>query len=292
MNLYTTNFPEYELLDSGLGQKLEIIAGIRVIRPCPQAIWEARLPKDEWNKATSICHRTKEGGGKWEHKKGEPKDLKISWNELSFELRFTPFGHCGIFFEQLPVWETLTGHIKKISKKLERKPKALNLFGYTGAASIAMAHAGAEVFHVDSAKGVLNWGEKNQRLSSFAGKELSVKWVHEDALKFLEHSVKKGFKYDVILADPPSWGHGANKEVWNFDEKIHLLNKNLVKTLNKENPMLFLSSHTHGVQHEALRNLLAQEKFFDHLQAGELGVKHTKDERILPAGLYCLGTKN
>jgi 23S rRNA (cytosine1962-C5)-methyltransferase len=287
-NLYTNKVDQYQLLDSGLGQKLEVISGVTVVRPCPQAIWGPRLAKSEWDKATSISRRTKEGGGKWEHKKGEPKDLRFKWSELQYELRFTPFGHCGIFFEQVPVWETLHAQVKKYTKTIGRKPKCLNLFGYTGAASMAMALAGGEVFHVDSAKGVLTWGEKNHKLS---GGNLSLKWVQEDALKFVEHSVRKGFQYDVILADPPSWGHGANKEVWNFDEQIHFFTKNLIKILNKDQSLLFLSSHTHGVQHEALKNILAESKFFSNLQAGELGVKHLNDERILPAGIYCMGEK-
>lgn len=287
-NLVSINFPQYELLDSGMGQKLETICGVKVIRPCPQAIWEKKLGESEWNKATSIVHRTKDGGGKWEHKKGEPKEIILKYLDLNFELKFTPFGHCGLFFEQLPIWEMLTSKVKEKSKELDRKVKALNLFGYTGAATLCMASAGAEVFHVDSAKGVLTWGEKNAKRTP---KNFNIRWVQEDVNRFVEHSVKRGFKYDVILADPPSWGHGAGKELWDFNDHICGLVKNLSKILEQHDSLLVLSTHTHGVQQEALKNLFLATKSFSKIQIGELGVKHLNDERVLPAGIYCAGVR-
>jgi len=285
--MITKNLPHYELLDSGLGKKLEIIAGIKVTRPSPQAIWKPRLNQNEWNLATSNCIRTKDGGGKWEHKK-EPSanfslPFEIDGKKLVFKLKLTSFGHCGIFFEQIPVWEWLYQEVKTLKHKLGRAPKVINLFGYTGCASLVMAAAGAEVFHVDSSKGVLDWGKESGALSKLDPK--SIRWVQEDAQEFLKHSFKKNFTYDGILADPPSWGHGAKKEVWDFEKSIHILIELMMTVLHKENSFLFLSSHTHGVQPEALRNLIAERRWKD-IQTGELGVKHQKDERILPAGIF------
>ena len=285
--MITQNLPHYQLLDSGLGRKLEIIAGIRVNRASPQAIWKPLSKDAEWNLATSNVIRTKDGGGKWEHKKEPSPTLdfpfEIDGRTLKFRLKFTSFGHCGIFFEQIPVWQWLYEEVKFLKEKLGRAPKVVNLFGYTGCASLVMAAAGAEVFHVDSSKGVLDWGKESQALSKLP--QNSIRWVQEDAQEFLRHSFKKNFTYDGILADPPSWGHGVKKEVWDFEKHIHLLVDLMLSVLNKENSYLFLSSHTHGVQPEALKNIVFDRRW-KSVEPGELGVKHQNDNRILPAGIY------
>lgn len=285
--MITKNLPHYELLDSGLGKKLEIIAGIKVTRPSPQAIWKPRLDSKKWGEASSNCVRTKDGGGKWEHEKEPNPNLnlpfEIDGKKLIFRLKFTSFGHCGVFFEQIPVWEWLYNETKILKEKLGRSPKVINLFGYTGCASLVMAAAGAEVFHVDSSKGVLDWGKENLALSKLP--KDSVRFVQEDAQEFLKHSFKKKFTYDGILADPPSWGHGAKKEVWDFEKSIHVLTELMLGVLNPSNSFLYLSSHTHGVQPEALRNIIFDRRW-KSVDAGELGVKHQNDERILPAGIY------
>lgn len=288
--MITEKLSHYQLLDSGLGRKLEIISGLRVNRPSPQAIWKPWLKDAEWNLATSNVIRTKDGGGKWEHKKEPSPTLsfpfEIDGKNLQFRLRFTSFGHCGVFFEQIPVWQWLYEEVKFLKQKLGRAPKVVNLFGYTGCASIVMAAAGAEVFHVDSSKGVLDWGKESQALSKIP--QDSVRWVQGDAQEFIRHSFKKTFTYDGILADPPSWGHGVKKEVWDFEKHIHLLVEGMLSVLQRENSFLFLSSHTHGVQPEALKNLI-HDKRWKRVECGELGVKHQNDERILPAGIYVTG---
>lgn len=285
-NLTSQNIPGYELLDSGFGKKLEIISGVTVERPSPQAIWAPRLPEQEWKKATSVCIRKNDGGGTWKHRGDkEPAGLSISYQDsLKFKLKFTSFGHCGVFFEQQVVWDTLTAESKRLSQELGRPLKFLNLFGYTGCASLAVARTGAEVFHVDSSKGVLTWGRENAELSGLDLKKL--KFVQEDVRAFIKHSLRKGFKYDGILADPPSWGHGANKEVWEFEQMIHELVMDCYNVLAREKSFFFLSSHTHGVQDEALRNVMNDHKSKKEITVGELGVKHSRDERILPAGIY------
>jgi 23S rRNA (cytosine1962-C5)-methyltransferase len=285
--MITENLSQYQLLDSGLGRKLEIISGIKVIRPSPQAIWKPLQKDVEWNLANSNCIRTKDGGGKWEHRKEPSPHLtlpfEIDGKTLQFKLKFTSFGHCGVFFEQVPVWQWLYQEVKLLKQKLGRAPKVINLFGYTGCASLVMAAAGAEVFHVDSSKGVLDWGKESQLASKLDPK--SIRWVQEDAQEFLKHSFKKNFTYDGILSDPPSWGHGAKKEVWEFEKSIHILVELMLTVLNKENSFLFLSSHTHGVQPEALRNLIFDRRW-KQVAPGELGVKHQNDSRILPAGIF------
>lgn len=285
-NLVSNNIPGYELLDSGHGKKLEIIAGIRVERPSPQAIWAPKLPESEWKKATSVCIRKSDGGGTWKHQGKEPQGLNLEWEKLKFNLKFTSFGHCGVFFEQEAVWRTLLSETRALEKELGRPVKFLNLFGYTGCASLAVLSTGAEVFHVDSSKGVLTWGRENAEASRLDMKK--IKFVQEDVKSFVKHSLRKGFKYDAILADPPSWGHGANKEVWEFENMIHELVTDCYNILTREKSFFFLSSHTHGVQSEALRNIMNDHKSKKDVVVGELGVKHTNDPRILPAGIYSL----
>ena len=286
-NLVSENIPGYSLLDSGFGKKLEIIAGVTVERPSPQAIWAPRLSEGEWKKATSVCIRKSDGGGTWKHRGDkEPQDLVLEWEKLKFKLKFTSFGHCGVFFEQQAVWNTLLRETEALQKELGRPIKFLNLFGYTGCASLAVLSTGAEVFHVDSSKGVLTWGRENAELSKLDTKK--IKFVQEDVRGFIKHSLRKGFKYDAILADPPSWGHGANKEVWEFEQMIHEMVTDCYNILNREKSFFFLSSHTHGVQSEALRNIMNDHKSKKEVVVGELGVRHSNDPRVLPAGIYSL----
>jgi len=284
-NLTSDNISGYQLLDSGQGKKLEIIAGLTVERPCPQAIWAPRLSEEEWARASSVCIRKSDGGGTWKHRgERELQNLLLEYESLKFKLKFTSFGHCGVFFEQQAVWNLLRAETLKLQTELGRPLKFLNLFGYTGCASLAVAATGAEVFHVDSSKGVLNWGRENDELSKLDLKK--IKFVQEDVNSFIKHSLKKGFKYDGILADPPSWGHGANKEVWEFDQMISNLVSDCFSVLTREKSFFFLSSHTHGVQAEALKNIMNDHRMKKDVFTGELGVRHTHDSRILPAGIY------
>lgn len=292
MNLITQkhDLKDYQLLDSGEGQKLEVIGGIRVVRPSPQAIWKKKLNEKEWKLATSVCLRTKEGGGEWKHSKKPEKDLIINgadWAPILCQLKFTPFGHCGIFFEQIPVWKWLFDQVQLFKKTFNRPPKVLNLFGYTGAASLVMSYAGAQVFHVDSAKGVLEWGQQSEKLNKLEGK---ITWIHDDAQKFLINAYNKNNKFDGALLDPPSWGHGTKKEVWEFEKHISPLMDKLFMVLPQHKSFVFLSSHTHGVQAEALSNLLKERSFFKSVDSGDLMVAHELDDRLLPAGLYAAGT--
>lgn len=293
--LLSQNLIDYKLLDSGSGVKLEIISGVTCVRPCPQAIWPKRLAEKEWAKATSICVRQKDGGGHWKHQGKEPVGLNFRWTtaenkELKFLLKFTSFGHTGIFFEQDPVWTSIFTAALELKKKTNRPLRFLNLFGYTGAASLIVASLGAEVVHVDSAKGVLNWGRENQELSGL--KHQKVSFIHQDVVDYLKYAERKGAKFDGILADPPSWGHGVKKgEKWEFENQIQELVDLCSKVLMKQNSFFFLSCHTHGVQHQALRNVLKAYLPNSELQAGEIGVHHANDERILPAGIFALATQ-
>jgi 23S rRNA (cytosine1962-C5)-methyltransferase len=273
----------YELLDSGEGEKLERIAGHLVRRPSPQAIWPKAQAKS-WKQAGSVCHRTKDGGGRWEHAQGEPQDLWYQWQaaglerSIALQVRFTAFGHCGVFVEHTAVWQRLADHLRACGGG-----RLLNLFGYTGGASVVAAAVGAEVFHVDSAKGVLDWGKQNlQRNPDLPGR---ISWIHDDARTSLAFSQKRGFTYDAILLDPPSWGHGVDRNaVWDFGTDSAALIA-AVAAVCAPGALVIFTSHTPGVQQAALVNLLAASGL-RVAESGELGLRHLDDARILPAGIY------
>jgi len=276
---------DYRLLDSGGGRKLEAIGGRLLIRPCPQAIWRPRSDA-AWADAVSICERRDDGGGRWRHPGGRPGDLSFRWQgtqgaPLQLALRLSAFGHVGVFVEQQPVWSLVQDCVRGIAAS-GIEPRVLNLFGYTGGATLAGAAAGAACWHVDSARGVLDWGRENQRRSGLQDAEIN--WVHDDVRSALRLSRKRGWRYHVVLADPPSWGHGAGKQVWRLDEDIAGLVDDCLAVFDEHPGSLFvLSAHTPGVQREALRNLLPA---VGERRCGELGVIHADDERVLPAGVY------
>jgi 23S rRNA (cytosine1962-C5)-methyltransferase len=284
-NLTTARLPGYELLDSGEGRKLERIAGHLVDRPCPPALWSRRLDAAAWAAADSICERTADGGGRWRHRRDEPAGLELVWDgpagRLRFAVRFTPFGHCGVFFETEPVWRLLQEWLAA------RGPggRCANLFGYTGCASLAMAASGAEVFHVDSARGVVEWGRGNAASSGLPADR--IHWICDDVRSFLRLGRKRGFRYDLILADPPSWGHGTEKGHWDFERDLMTLVADCASLL-AEGGALLLSCHTQGMQREGLRNCLAAAGRRG-IVVGELGVGHAGDDRVLPAGIYAMG---
>lgn len=281
-DLIAAPFPGYALIDSGDGRKLEDIVGVLVDRASPAPVWRPRLDAAAWTKVSGRVERRADGGGNWIWKGKDPGELRLPYDigarRLQLILRFTSFGHCGIFPEQEPVWRLLHGAVAA-----RGRCKGLNLFGYTGAASLAMAAAGAEVFHVDSAKGVLSWGKSSAEASDLGTG--TVRWVHEDCLAFLEHSKRKGFRYDVICADPPAWGHGKEKEqMWRIEEHLQRLADLLAGVLAPEG-LLILCAHAPGVQRDAVANVLSAAGLSVAV-AGDLVQRHRDDERRMPAGVF------
>lgn len=281
-DLIARPFTGYALIDSGLGRRLEDIAGIRVDRASPAPVWSPRLDPATWAQARGRVERRADGGGTWIWRDRDPGAVPLPYEvggrRLSLELRFTSFGHVGIFPEQEPVWRLLSNAVAA-----RGRCKGLNLFGYTGAASLAMAAAGAEVFHVDSAKGVLSWGKASAEASDLGGG--TVRWVHEDCLAFLDHSIRKGFRYDVICADPPAWGHGKTKDQqWRIEDHLQTLAERLVGVL-APGGLLVLCAHAPGIQRDALVNVLAAAGA-EATVAGDLVQAHAEDPRRLPAGVY------
>jgi 23S rRNA (cytosine1962-C5)-methyltransferase len=290
-NLISSFSSGYQLIDSALSRKCEIIENIKVERHSPQAIWSIKKFPKEWNDFHATSIRKKDGGGQWQFHKKIPEPLHFQWEselkkKFTFELKLTSFGHCGLFFEQAALWNKIEQFVLKQTNQGTKELKFLNLFGYTGAASIVAAKAGAQVTHIDSAKGVLSWGKNNGALNKIPDGQ--IKWIHEDALTYVKNAVKRNLQFDGILADPPSWGHGVKNEVWNFEENLSELLQGIQKILKPQNSFFILTSHTQGVQAEALHNLLNERFKNGTIHFGDLGIQHSKDDRILPAGVYAL----
>lgn len=276
---------DYELIDSGDGKKLERYGDFVLSRPDPQALWKPHLPYGTWNKADAVFIR-KGKEVEWKKKATLPESWNIDFGQLTFEIRPTTFKHTGLFPEQLENWTWMGRKIRNTLKTEDRPIKVLNLFGYTGGASLACAKSGAEVCHVDGSKMAIAWARKNQELSGLA--EKPIRWILDDAMAFLKREVKRGNKYDGILLDPPAFGHGPSGEIWkieeNFDELI-----TLCKAVLSDKPLFFLvNGYASGYSPIAYQNNLLPlvEKYGGEIEIGELSIEEAKTERLLPCGIF------
>lgn len=275
------DFNEYKILDMANGQKLESWNGVVLSRPDPQIIWNDKQ-SDEWSKAQATYHRSKTGGGNWEIKKNIP-NWQIHYQDLTFNLKLMGFKHTGLFPEQAYNWNLIREKIKNAGRKV----KVLNLFAYTGGASIAALSAGAEVVHVDSSRGMIDWAKENVKSNNLEDKP--IRFLVDDVVKFVEREIRRGNKYDIILMDPPSFGRGANKEVWNIETDLYDLVEKCTKILS-DDPILFLiNSYTTGLSMTILENILnltVNKIHKGNISSDELGIKEVGRELILPCGIY------
>ena len=277
----------YRLIDSGFFYKLEQVGPYRLVRPSPQAVWRPRLASKEWDKHDAKFTRHAGGQGKWKlgHKK-----MQDGWEIEQYGLKFsvypTDFGHLGLFPEHLEKFSKLTS---LLSKDLGRKPKILNLFAYTGAATLAFLKAGAQVDHVDASKTSVALARKNLELNEL--QDAPVRWIVEDVRKFVQRQKRREVFYDGILLDPPSFGRGGKGEVWKIERDLNDLLDLLASMLSDEYAFLFLTSHSHGYSPAALSNLLAPfagaADKAGSLRQGEMLLPE-KDGRAMPSGAYAL----
>lgn len=279
--LSTSSEKDYELLDSGERDKLERYGSVVLSRPDPQALWPKRLPESEWEKRDGAFVRAKVGA-RWVFKSGVPEKWNIELGGLRFWIRPSAFKHTGVFPEQVPNWEWIE---KKISGA-GRTVSVLNLFGYTGGATLAAAKAGAEVCHVDGSRVAIGWARDNAALSGLS--EKPVRWILDDALAFVKKEIKREKKYDAIIMDPPAFGHGPKQELWKIE--THMLEL-LSATYNilSENPLFFLvNGYASGYSALAYKNNLdaLTAQFGGHVSMGELSIKESGSERLLPAGIF------
>jgi 23S rRNA (cytosine1962-C5)-methyltransferase len=266
----------YVLLDSGLGEKLEQFGSFRLVRPCAQAVWQPSLPEKEWKAAD--MRFTREGGNRWSKKQMHPEEWIVTLEGLKFELIPTDFGHLGIFPEHASQW----AFMEKLIKKSKREVEVLNLFAYTGGATLAAAKAGAKVCHLDASKTAVAWARKNAAHNDLADRP--IRWIIDDVLKFLKRELSRGRSYDGIILDPPSFGRGSQGEVFKIERDLLPILDACKKLLSKKPLFFIFTSHTPGfspmVMHHLLKQVLGTE-----VEAGELSIP-CKTGYALPSGCF------
>ena len=280
MNL-ANNWKDYEIIDMANGEKLERWGGITLIRPDPQIIWKEKSFPSKWKSANARYARSKTGGGNWEYKTRIPDKWSIKYKNLVFNIKPMGFKHTGLFPEQAVNWDWM---INKIQEE-KRDIKVLNLFAYTGGATVACLSTGASVCHVDSSKGMVQWAKENVISSKL--QDRPVRYIIDDVVKFVEREIRRGNTYDAIIMDPPSYGRGAKGEVWQFEENISDL-VNLCTKVLSDNPLFFLiNSYTTGISPEVLSNILKiNVKYKGKISAGEIGLPMQNSNLVLPCGIY------
>lgn len=282
MNI-ANNWKDYEILDMANGEKLERWKDVYLVRPDPQIIWKDKSFEEKWNKVNAKYIRSNTGGGMWKYNKKIPDKWQIKYKDLTFNIKPMGFKHTGLFPEQAVNWDWMINKIKNSNREI----KVLNLFAYTGGATVACLWAGASVCHVDSSKGMVAWAKENVISSNL--QERKVRYIVDDVVKFVNREIRRGNKYDAIIMDPPSYGRGANGEVWKFEENICELVELCSKVLS-DNPLFFLiNSYTTGISSTVLENILRlniDKKYKGKLSNGEIGLPMTGSNLILPCGIF------
>lgn len=282
------NWKDYELIDTSDGERLERWGSIFLIRPDPQIIWSSGKKNPLWRAAHARYHRSNKGGGSWEQYRNFPPQWSINYGSLKFNIKPMGFKHTGVFPEQAVNWDFAA---EKIASE-KRKLKVLNLFGYTGCATLTCAKAGAEVCHVDASKGMVQWAKENAASSALSDKP--VRWLVDDCIKFVQREIRRGNKYDGIIMDPPSYGRGPNGEVWKLEDQLYPLVL-LCRQIMSDNPAFFiLNSYTTGLSPavmEYMLGILLQKSFGGSVSSSEIGLKVTDTGLVLPCGSTAIWEK-
>ncbi len=277
---YSKEWKDYRVIATGDGYKLEDFGSVILLRPDPQIIWKAPFDLTKYEGLNAIYERSSSGGGEWRMLKRTPAEFNVNWRNLKFSLKLMGFKHTGVFPEQAYNW----GRMIDLIKAEQREIKVLNLFAYTGGATIAVASAGAKVCHVDAAKAMCERAGKNAEISGLSKKP--IRYIVDDCVKFVEREIRRGNKYDAIIMDPPSFGRGPRGEKWKLEEKIFELIE-LTKNVLSDNPLFYLvNSYTTGLQPTVMSNIL-ELNFgdIDHkIEAYELGLPTEQNGIILPCG--------
>ena len=270
---------DYEVLDTSKGEKLERWGNYLLVRPDPQVIWDTPRNHQGWQKKNGHYHRSKKGGGEWEFFR-LPEQWDIHYRNLTFHLKPFSFKHTGLFPEQAANWDWFSEKIRQAGRPV----KVLNLFAYTGGATLAAAKAGAAVTHVDASKGMVGWAKENARSSGLA--DAPIRWIVDDCVKFAEREIRRGSRYDAVIMDPPSYGRGPKGEIWKIEDAVYPLICLCAKLLSAE-PLFFLvNSYTTGLAPAVLTYKLstALKPFEGSTDSQELGLPVTSSGLILPCG--------
>ena len=272
---------DYECISTGNKEKLERWGNIILNRPDPQIIWD-KSNNPIWNNWDGYYNRSNLGGGSWEFRKKLPEFWTINYKHLTIKVSPTNFKHTGIFPEQATNWDYIMDKIK--SSNIEDF-RVLNLFAYTGCATMAASSAGAkEVVHLDSSKGMIDWAKENMHLSHLENN--TIRFIQDDVIKFLEKEKRRGRTYHGIIMDPPSYGRGPNKEVWRFEDNIQELLNKAKDVLDENYSFLLISAYTTGVSPTSLKNILSLTFENNHIETGEIGLPVTENNLLLPCGIY------
>lgn len=273
------NWKEYEVIDCSKGEKLERWGDFILVRPDPQVIWDTPKTNKKWRQKNGHYHRSKKGGGEWEFF-NLPQQWDLHYKDLTFHLKPFSFKHTGLFPEQAVNWDWFGDKIRHANRPI----KVLNLFAYTGGATLAAAAADASVTHVDASKGMVTWAKENAVASGL--KDAPIRWLVDDCVKFVEREIRRGNHYDAIIMDPPSYGRGPKGEIWKIEEAIHPLVKLCVQLLSDEPLFFLINSYTTGLQPAVLAYMLGTE--LGHLNgkvsADEIGLPVSSNGLVLPCG--------
>ena len=278
-----TDWIDYELIDCSNGEKYERWGNIYLLRPDPQVIWDNGDLAKKYNNINSRYFRSNKGGGHWENLKKTPESWKIKYRDLTFNIKQMGFKHTGLFPEQSVNWDFFR---KKIINS-KREISVLNLFAYTGGATVACLSANASVVHVDSSRGMVEWAKENVKSSGLDQK--NVRYIVDDVVKFVKREIRRGHKYDAVIMDPPSYGRGANNEIWDIEKDLFNL-VSLCTDLLSENPLFFvINSYTTGLSKEVFSNILKTtvgKKYKGKIYSEEIGIPIKNSELVLPCGIY------
>ncbi|MDE6999144.1 MAG: class I SAM-dependent methyltransferase [Lachnospiraceae bacterium] len=279
------NWKDYEVIDTASGEKLERWGKYILVRPDPQVIWNTEREDHRWKKPNGHYHRSSNGGGEWEFFK-LPQEWDIRYNDLTFHLKPFSFKHTGLFPEQAVNWDWSASIIKEaLARDPSREIKVLNLFAYTGGATLSAAAAGAHVTHVDASKGMVGWAKENASSSGLSA--APVRWLVDDCVKFVEREIRRGNTYDAVIMDPPSYGRGPKGEIWKIEDSIYPFIRLTAKVLTKKPLFFLINSYTTGLQPAVLTYMLETAIVPEHggsVDASEIGLPVSSNGLVLPCG--------
>lgn len=284
-----TKWKDYELLDTSDGNRLERWGDIILLRPDPQVIWKTPKLLPEWNNYSAVYHRSSKGGGAWETKKHVPESWKISYKNLNFNIKMMNFKHTGIFPEQAVNWDMF----ETIIKNRKAPTNVLNLFAYTGGATLACANAGAKVCHVDASKGMVTWARENAELSNL--KSSPIRWIVDDCEKFVLREIKRNNKYDGLIMDPPSYGRGPRGEIWRIEDNTYEFIKLCKNVLSEDAEFFVINSYSTGLSPSVMGYMLSdvlQKELGGYVYADEIGIPVSSSKLVMPAGATAIWSKN
>ena len=285
----TNDWKDYELIDCSCGERLERWGDIILVRPDPQVIWNTPKNNPLWYKANGYYHRSKSGGGSWEIRGKMPPFWSINYKDLTFNIKTMGFKHTGLFPEQAVNWD----FTREVIRKANRQVKVLNLFAYTGGATVACLAENASVVHVDASKGMVAWAKENAVSSGVDDR--NVRWIVDDCIKFVQREIRRGNKYDIIIMDPPSYGRGPGGEIWKLENEVYNFVELCTQLLYEDSLMMLINSYTTGLSSSVMEYILGsliKPKFKGQVSSSEIGLPVTQSKMVLPCGASAIWLKD